>query len=221
MGTCHVKGAKVLRTGAFLLLCLAGTATISGAAVGQGRSGMSTDVPIENARLYRDLSRFGRCFVEGKRNRALALIATVPGSQEEAQAFGRLNREQGCLLPGNNISIPTVYYRGIIAEALYHANEGVPESHILPAPTVDEVRTLSDTARCYASGHRPQVQGLLATELGSAEQGAAVASLWEGFRACLPPEARIRLNATWIRFLLAEALLRLPPDGPATAAANQ
>jgi hypothetical protein len=215
---------KVFRAAAFVLLSLVGMAGMTHQAIGQvapGRSGMSTETRLENVRAFRDLSRFGRCYVDRHRDRALSLIATTPGTPEEEQIFRRLIRgDQYCLHPGTTVNLSVIYFRGVIAEGLLRSDAGVPASHRLPAPTVAEVRSLGDVARCYASGHRVQVQNLLATEAGSPEELAAVQSLWNDFRSCLPPDARIRLNATWIRFLLAEALLRLAPDAAAPAAGS-
>ena len=67
------------------------------------------------------------------------------------------------------------------------------------------------------TGEPERVQALLATDAGSAEEVAAVRALWSDFSdACIPDNFRFRLNAPWIRFLLAEAMLRLAP----AAAAN-
>ena len=212
------------RAVAFAILTLVGMAGITHQALAQiatGRSGMSTEMRQDNIRAFRDLSRFGRCYANTNRNQALTLIATTPGSTEEEQVFRRLVRgDQHCLYGGTRVTLSVVYFRGVIAEALLRSDEALPESYRLPAPSVAEVRSLDEVARCYASGHRSQVQTLLATEAGSAEEVAAVQSLWEDFRTCLPAEARVRLNATWIRFLLAEALLRLAPEARATASGS-
>ena len=212
---------KVIRAAALVLLALVGMAGMTGQAFGQiapGRSGMSTAMRLDNIRAFRDLSRFGRCYVDRHRDQALSLIATTPGTPEEDQLFRRLIRgDQHCLAPGTNVTLSIIYFRGVIAEGLLRSDEGVPESYRLPAPTLAEVRSLGDVARCYASGHRVQVQNLLATEAGTEEEVAAVQSIWNDFRTCLPPDARIRLNATWIRFLLAEAMLRLGLDAAAPA----
>jgi hypothetical protein len=176
---------------------------------------MSTSGELGNVRAFRELSRFGRCYVNMRRNNALALIATAPGSREETEAFNRLVfGEQSCLHGGTRMSLPIVFMRGAIAEGLVKSG-GVPANYWLPAPSVAEVRTLADVARCYTSGRQDQVRALLEIELGTAEETAAVAALWDDFRGCFPPNFRIRLNAPWIRFLLAEALLRLPPAAPA------
>ena len=55
---------------------------------------------------------------------------------------------------------------------------------------------------------------MLATRAGSAEELAATTALWNDFRTCLPRHFNVRLNAPWIRYLLAEAILRLAPPAP-------
>lgn len=201
------------------LLCWAALAALasSGAASAQiasGRSGVSTSERLTNVRAFTDLRNFGICFVRTQRRAALTLIATVPGSPEETQAFNRFvfGERSTCMFGGTNVEASIVYMRGVIAEGLLLSG-GVPETHRLPAPTAAEVRNLGDVARCYVAGHRAEAQTVLATRLGSAEEVAAVTAVWEDFRTCLPPSQRIRLNAPWIRFLLAEAMLRLPPAG--------
>jgi hypothetical protein len=73
------------------------------------------------------------------------------------------------------------------------------------------VRDLHGVARCYTSGHRNEVEALMKIHPGSQEEVKAVAALWEDFRKCMP-KFQVRLNAPWIRFLLAEALLRIEPN---------
>jgi hypothetical protein len=187
------------------------------AQMGTGQSGISTSTPLTNVRAYRELSGFGTCFARTQRRHALTLIATVPESPEENKAFRRLvYGEQGtCLFGGTRMAMPTVFARGAIAEGLLRS-EGVPENYRLPAPNPGEARDLHGVARCYAAGHRTEVETLLKTGLGSREEVAAVAALWEDFRKCMPG-FNVRLNAPWIRFLLAEALLRLPPAAATTS----
>ena len=211
---------KVIRAAALVLLALAGTAGTAPQATGQVATG-SSETALGNVRAFRDLSRFGRCYVNNYRDTALSLIATTPGTPEEDRVFRRMIRgNQLCLHPGTNVTVSVIYFRGVVAEGLLHADTPLPASYRLPAPTVSAVRSLADVALCYVNGHQVQVQGLLATEAGSPEEVAAVQSLWNDFRTCLPPEARIRLNAPWIRFLLAEALLRFDPAAAAPASAS-
>jgi hypothetical protein len=195
------------------LLCLGEAAP---AQFGTGQSGSSTTVPLGNVQAYRELQLFGSCYARNQRKAALALIATVPGSTEEAKSFRKLlyGEQVICLSGGSRMSMPVVFARGAIAEGLLRT-EGVPDTYRLPSPSPADVRDLHGTARCYTSGHRGEVQKLLQTEPGSAEEAKAVRGLWNDFRACMPG-ATVRLNAPWIRYLLAEALLRLGPNTTAS-----
>lgn len=204
----------ILRRAALVLLPSSIALALPGQAVAQiapTMSGTSSLITTQNTQAFLDLADFGRCFVRSSPTGAIALIGMAPGSEEENQFFRRMvSRELGCMAEGTTFNVSDAYIRGVIAEAMLTRGVSLPSSLVLPAPTVGEVRGLHDVARCYASGHRSQVQALLATHLGSAEESAAVSALWNDFRACLPPNARVRLNAPWIRFLLAEAMLRLP-----------
>lgn len=195
----------------FALLATAailGCAHSASAQLGPGQSGMSTSGELGNVKLLRDLDEFGRCFARTSRKDAIALIATKPGSKEENQVYRRLARDdQQCLYGGTRMYSSVVYIRGAIAEGLLRTG-GVPASLLLPAPAAGEVTSLSEAARCYTRGHAVQVRSLLEMKAGTREEAAAIAALWSDFRACLPKRATVRLNALWIRFLLAEALLR-------------
>jgi hypothetical protein len=140
------------------------------------------------------------------------LIATVPGSPEEDKAFRRkvYGERETCLPGGTTMSMPTIFARGAIAEGLLRS-DGVPDNYRLPSPAPAQVRDLHGAARCYTASHRSDVEKLLQTHPGSREEVAAVAGLWEDFRKCMP-NFKVRLNAPWIRFLLAEAQLRLGPN---------
>lgn len=201
---------RIFPWAALIALSLAGGAS---AQIAPGRSGMSSSDRLTNVQAFRDLRAFGVCYVRTQRRDALVLIATTPGSREEDEAFRRraYGERTTCLFGGTNMTLPTIYMRGAIAEGLLRSG-GVPDNLRLIAPAASEVRNLHDVARCYASGHRAEVQALLETNPGSPEEAAAVAALWNDFRACMPG-FRVRLNAPWIRYLLAEAILRLsPPD---------
>jgi hypothetical protein len=179
-----------------------------------GRSGMSTADPLRNVNAFRELSAFGACFARSSRSAALDFIATEPNSRQESEIYNRYigGERYNCHGGGSGwTQASLVYWRGVIAEGLLRSG-GVPASHVLPAPALADVRDLDDVARCYAAGHAPQIRELLATPLGSQEEVAAVAALWNDFRACMPARFNVRLNAPWIRFLLAEAMLRLAPD---------
>lgn len=207
-----------------MLLALVAALSQAGVAHAQsGRSGMSTGAPLTNVDAYRDLSAFGHCYARTNRSGALAFIATTPGSREEARVFDRLigGERYTCMAGGTETNASLVYFRGVVAEGLLKAGQGVPDNLVLAIPTVAEVSDLGGVARCYAAGHSAEIQSLLETNVGSREETAAVAALWEDFRACFPEGFRVRLNAPWIRFLLAEAMLRLPPAASASTEASQ
>ena len=201
-----------MKLGSWILVAASLYGAEAAAQFGPGQSGASTSTPITNVQPYRELRAFGTCFARTQRRDALTLIATVPGSAEEKDAFRRLvyGERATCLFGGTRMSMPTMFARGAIAEGLLRSG-GVPESYRLPAPSATEVRDLYGAARCYTASHRTEVDGVLQTHPGSREEVAAIAALWEGFRTCMP-NFKVRLNAPWIRFLLAEAALRLEPN---------
>lgn len=206
---------------ALVLMALAGAAGAGQQALGQSTpsQGMSTSTPLGNVKLLRDLEFFGRCLAETERKTALAFIATKPLSKEEAQIYRKLaSLEQHCLFNGTRMYSSVVYMRGTIAEGLLETG-GVPPELLLPAPrSAAEVTSLSEAARCYVAGHRTQAQALMRMKPGDREEVAAVGALWNDFRTCLPKRANVRLNALWIRYLIAEALLRA--SGTASPAAG-
>lgn len=211
----------LFRRAAFALLSLAVVAGMAGAAhaqLGVGQSGSSTLEYMDRAAGMRELVTFGRCYARNSRNDSLALIATRPTSREEAEVYRRLFSGDSlmCLTAGMSMRAPLGYVRGAIAEGLFRAGQGVPASHMLPAPTVAEVGNLSDAARCYAAGHREQIRALLPLAPGTREEFEAVRALIGGFLACMPPGARIDGDATLIRYRLVEGLLRLAPNAPAS-----
>jgi hypothetical protein len=188
------------------------------AQLGTGRSGISTSTPLSNVRPYKELQSFGNCLARTGRKTALAVIATVPDSREEEKALKKyvFGERTTCLFGGTQMEMPGLFARGAIAEGLLRSG-GVPPEYRLPAPAPSAVRDLHGAARCYTSGHRSDVEKVLQTDPGTAEEVNAIAAIWDQFRTCMP-NFKVRLNAPWIRFLLAEALLRVEPN---TAAAGR
>jgi hypothetical protein len=153
----------------------------------------------------------GACIARHERKNALALIATVPGSPEEDKTFDRFffGERSTCMAGGTEMTMSIIFARGAVAEGLL-AMGGVPDTYRLANSSPDQVRDLHGAARCYTSGNRNVVAALLKTQPGSPDEVKAVGGLWNDFRACMPG-FNVRLNAPWIRYLLAEALLRLEP----------
>jgi hypothetical protein len=218
-----VKVVTHLRKVAAGLGALAAAAGLAGGASAQlatGRSGFTT-IQSSDDQALREVVRFGRCFALSRRNDSLSLIATQPGSREEAEAFHRLVffEDQICLAAGSRLGAPIIYMRGAIAEGLLRSGQPLPASHQLPIPAVSEVRSLSDLARCYAAAHREQVRALLATRPGSRQESEAVSAMASEFGTCMPARASLRYDSTQVRYRLIEALLRLAP-APAAAPGN-
>lgn len=178
-----------------------------------GQSGVSTSSPLGNVKAFSELRAFGACFAKTQRKDALAIIATDPGSAEEEKVMRKLifgEDKTTCMFGGTTMTMPNIFARGAIAEGLLRS-DGVPDGLRLTAPLPADVRDLHGVARCYTQGHRQDVEAMLRTQSGSPEELTAMKGIWPGFAACMP-KLGARLNAPWIRFLLAEALLRLPPD---------
>ena len=218
-----LKVVTHLRKVAAGLGALAAAAGLAGGASAQlapGRSGFTT-IQSSDDQALREVAGFGRCFASSRRADSLSLIATEPGSREEAEAFRRLIfvEDQICLATGSRLGAPVIYVRGAIAEGLLRSGQPLPASHQLPIPAVSEVRTLSDLTRCYAAAHREQVRALLATRPGSRQESEAVSAMAGEFGTCMPARADLRYDATQVRYRLTEALLRLAP-APAAAPGN-
>lgn len=198
-------------------------ALIAGGMIGQaesaqippGYSGSSTTIVMaDNEEALRTLAAFANCYARYSAPRAFELLATEPGARAEAQTYRRLFRtaSQNCLGEGTELSLPVAFVRGAIAEGLLERNVALPAHLILavPAPGV-EVRRYSEAARCYAAAHPAEVRALLAVPAGSQREAEALRALADDFFRCLPERAQgRRFGATQLRYLLAEALLRLP-----------
>ena len=197
---------------ALAVLCLSGAAS---AQTPSGRSGMSSSERAANINAYRELQVLGACFARTQRREALAIMAATQGSREESELLRRsfYGERETCMGGGDQMQMPSVFARGAIAEGLLMSG-GVPPEQRLPAPA--QVRDLGGAGRCFAAGHAAEIRALLQTRIGSAEETAAVTALWPAFRTCIP-RFQIRLNAVWIRYILAEGLLTLAPASPAPA----
>lgn len=187
---------------------------LPGAAAAQtpaGRSGSSTNDSLSNMNAYRELRMFGICVARSQRADALAVIAAAHGSPEETDLIRRriLGERETCMGAGDRTTMSTTFARGALVEGLLLSG-GVPAELLLPAPAPNEVRDLAGAGRCYAVGHRAEIRALLATQIGSPQERAAAAALWNDFRPCLA-RFNVRLNPVWIRYILAEGLLRLAP----------
>lgn len=218
----RVGGAwrRRVAAGATVLL----TAQPATAQIAPGYSGTSSGAIeySDTEEALRTLSAFGNCYARLNTARAFELLGTDPGSRAEAETYRRLFRRdtQNCLGEGTQLSAPVAFVRGAIAEGLLERDVALPAALVLAAPAPGaQVRRFSEAARCQAVGHGAEIRAMLAASPGSQREMAGLRPLIEGFFRCLPDSAQNRrFGATQLRYLLAEALLRLPP---ATASAAQ
>jgi hypothetical protein len=202
-----------------LYLCIAALlASIPAASVAQGgRSGLSTSRSVSEREYWNALRWFGRCYARTLPSVSFDFLATEPGSAEESAVYARLfaSRDVDCLGDIAQMSVVVRYVRGAIAEGLLLLGTRVPPRLTLTAPAPGApIRTLGDVARCYAATHRAETRTLVAnTRPGSEEEEAALRQMENDLFRCVPPAAsNIQLESTGLRYHLAEALLRLPPE---------
>jgi hypothetical protein len=189
-----------------------------------GYSGNSSLSNIQGEEAYRILRAFGACYASRNSAGALALIATDPGTREEADTYRSLfRRDVQCLGSEENTEMrfPLPMVRGAIAEGLYRNRAALPANLALSAPAPGApIRKLSEAARCYAATHRNEADTLVATTVpGSRREYELVSAMVPEFVRCLPETARgRRFLATQLRYSFAEALYRMPAAPAAVAA---
>lgn len=217
-----VRGAVKLGFIAAAALLAGGFAmTAARAQLQSGTSGTSSLTTMADSESWRTLTAFGNCYAQRNVPDAFALLGTEPGSQAEAVTFRHLFRRETvtCLGPGTTLSMPIALIRGAIAEGLYQRRVAVPESLVLPPLPADApIRSLGMAARCYVAGHRAEARALIeGTAAGSRRQYEVLGAMVDDFFRCIPESARgLSFDATFLRYRLAEALLR---TGGAPAAA--
>jgi hypothetical protein len=187
-----------------------------------GLSGSSSQLTMEGGEAMRTLRAFGTCYATRNTANAWILIATEPGSRQEAETYRRLFRRdsQGCLGEFTELQVPVFLVRGAIAEGLYARRVAVPAQLGSPAPAPGTpVRTLSEAARCYVADHPDRVRALVEnTAPGSRPEFTALSAMAPDFFRCVPETARGRkFDSTQIRYRLVEALLRRAAPVPAPA----
>lgn len=187
--------------------------TPAAAQLGTSRSGSTSShtFTASEQQSWRALLKFGDCYAKDYSRGALRLIATEPGSRDEATVYRSLFGKDNvsCLGTMSRMTAPIAMIRGVIAEGLYQRNVAMPPEMRLAAPALPEVRNLSGAARCYVGSNVREARTLLATKPGSREEYDAVEMLIPAFEKCVPEGARLDFSPTLIRFRIAEALFRL------------
>jgi hypothetical protein len=185
-------------------------APAASAQIAPGRSGSSTMTYYSGKEVLADALSFGECYAKARPERSLRLIATEPGSREEAQTYVALFKKgnQGCMGDLVELRLPLAMIRGGIAEGLLKGRVPIPPELKQTAPARAQVRNLGGAARCYIVAHRPQATRLVDSLPGSRKEFDAVMALMPEFRKCVPNGARAQFSPTLVRFRIAEALLR-------------
>lgn len=165
---------------------------------------------------------FARCVVRGDREAAVALLASMPGSEAEATIARRLKKKyDDCLALPDTARVSPMLMRGSVAAQLYDQLYGFrPPTAIAPQGYGAKWLTAPDAptgavaapyafAACVASANAQAAHNLTLSAPGSAAEAAALATLSTGFSACYPKGGTMRLNRIAIRALTAEAMYHL------------
>ena len=201
-------------------------ATSANAQIAPGQSGTSTMRYISGQLVFEELAEFGKCYASTSRADALKLVSTQAGTMDEAKTYRHLFQKpyQSCLGNVTELRVSHDLVRGAIAEGLYWKSAPVPANlAVAQVPSGAQARSLSEAAICYVGRHRATAQHLVEdTKPGTRNEFQAVTALWRDFSECVPPTAAssLRLDATLVRFRIAEALWRLGV-GPGSAGATQ
>ena len=199
-------------------LCAILCGEAASAQIAPGRSGQSSMQSFGGQEVWDTLIEFGVCYASREQKAAYELVSTRGGSVEEAATYKRLfrNQNQMCLGDVSQLSVNWQLVRGAIAEGLYRKAAPVPTAlAVRAAPSREQVRNFSEAALCYAAAHPGEAQALVATRVGSKAEDRAVTAALKGLAQCIPPTAKrsLEMDATLIRFRVAEALWRLGANG--------
>jgi hypothetical protein len=175
---------------------------------------------FSGSEVWLEVGSFGTCYAASSKKNALELIATEPGSKEEAQTYAKLFRKpyQSCLGSVVELRAPHSFVRGAIAEGLFKKEIPLPLELKLTAPEPAAVRNLSGAARCYVASHAERAREIIAnTRPGTRGEHDAIVAIMPEFQKCVPEGANFDAAVTLIRFRLAEALYRTGAGASAKA----
>ena len=180
---------------------------------------------LENEPPVSTLYRVATCLAIRHSEEARALLASAPGSAEEAAAFAALvpDEEDGCLAPTRWLTryprslLREVHLmRGALAEASVRiaadARERLPAASDSAPPQEapsDPSALARRVASCAAERRPAAVYALLQHNPGSPGEHRELRHLAGEFERCLPDGGALGVDRLSIRALLAEALYRL------------
>jgi hypothetical protein len=162
--------------------------------------------------------RLAACARIKRREAAEALLATKPGSPEEAVRLqvAMPSEPTDCWIRGGRLTIHSrVFARGAVAEALYNGDRTRPRTASSSLP-LDETYQPSRSgsqlvvarwvARCAVRREPHLAHGVVKWGYGSIGEGRALGFLRPAFLACLPKGERLQISRLNIRALIAEEL---------------
>lgn len=161
--------------------------------------------------------RLAVCARTKKREAAEALLATGPGSPEEAARLRVVmpSGETDCPIRATRLAIHSpVFPRGAIAEALYNGDRTRPRAaSALPfsevyQPSLSDLAVARWVARCTVRREPRLAHEVLKWSYGSIGEGRALGLLRPAFLACLPSGKRLQVSRLNIRAIIAEELYR-------------
>lgn len=170
--------------------------------------------PPSTPQDLRILSRFSRCVAGRQEAAATALLAADPEASDYRSSMRRLAQSNwGCLGEGA-LKFHEALFAGGLAEALLrrqHASTNLaartahdPSRGALQARNEAELMSI-----CTVRAAPAQVEALLASEVASPEEAAAVRALMPQIGQCLSAGVNMRLNRPALRAALALATHRL------------
>jgi len=162
----------------------------------------------------RILDRFSRCVAGRQENAAAALLAADPATSDYRSGMRRLAQSNwGCLGSGT-LNFNEALFAGGLAEALLrrgnaNTNLMARTAHDPGRPALAVRNEAELMSICTVRAAPSQVEALLASEVASPEEAAAVRALMPQIGQCLSAGVNMRLNRPALRAALALATHRL------------
>ena len=183
------------------------------------------DVPVSTAEARVAMQRFGGCVAQ----RSQPLAAETIGSDFTTQTYrSRLQRlvraNEDCFREGGRRMLSSnLLFAGAIAEALVESdaqplNVRLARAAMQPAPRA--YSTSDQVAICVVRSLPDETGRLMASEVGSTEEEAAVRALAPAVQACATSR-RLETNAAGLRAILATAAYRSINGAAATGTAQR
>jgi hypothetical protein len=159
---------------------------------------------------------FGACVVRQAPRMSRELLATAPGSREEARLAASLAQGRAECLRGLSLGFSTGAFRGAVAEAMLHTTPGALAA-LAGRGSAPPVRPASADGRafviayatCIAEAEPALAVALLGTERTSAAERAATIAFGTVLSACMPEDLEYRLDIADLRNHIAAHLYTL------------